>query len=222
MINLRKRYWYIILIVFILLFPLLLNYLVTRNSVFDYKVAGKPSDWIIFWVTYLSAIASLAMVMITWWTLKQNKIQNNLILQQNTNQLKELKRQWKEANSTYLSCSFVKLKSACAIRIINSSNITASNVEVELENKSGEDIFHFDETQKLLSQTRFVIPPHESKDIFLYVTPFVDVDYKGGIEVKITSDDKSFGPYLLNFKEINLVMQDNLVQLIDSISQIKK
>ena len=79
------------------MFPLLLNYLVTRNSVFDYKVAGKPSDWIIFWVTYLSSIASLAMVVITWWTLKQNKIQSNLILQQNTNQLKELKRQWKEA-----------------------------------------------------------------------------------------------------------------------------
>ena len=222
MINLIKKYWYIILIVFVILFPLLLNYLVTRNSVFDYKVAGKPSDWIIFWVTYLSSIASLAMVVITWWTLKQNKIQNNLILKQNINQLDELKKQWKEANSTYLSCSFVKLKSACAIRIINSSNITASNVEVELENKSEEKIFHFDETQKLLSQTKFVIPPHESKDIFLYFTPYINGDYKGGIEVKITSDDKSFGPYLLNFKEINLVMQDNLVQLIDSISQIKK
>lgn len=222
MMNLIKRYWYVIFIVFFLLFPLLLNYLVTRNSVFDYKVAGKPSDWILFWVTYLSSIASLAMVVITWWTLKQNKIQNNLILKQNINQLDELKKQWKEANTTYLSCSLVKLKDYCAIRILNSSNITASNVEVELENKLEEDIFHFDETQKLLSQTRFVIPPHESKDIFLYVTPYIDGDYKGGLEVKITSNDKFFGPYLLDFKEINLVMQDNLVQLIDSISQIKK
>lgn len=222
MINLIKKYLYIILILFLLMFPLLLNYLVTRNSIFDYKVAGKPSDWIIFWVTYLSSIASLAMVVITWWTLKQNKIQSNLILQQNTNQLDELKRQWKEANTTYLSCSLVKLKDACAIRILNSSNITASNVEVEIENKSEERIFYFEKTQELLSQTKFVIPPHESKDILIYVTPYVDGDYKGGIEVKITSDDKIFGPYLLNFKEINLVMQDNLVQLINSISQIKK
>ncbi|WP_434504338.1 hypothetical protein [Prevotella sp.] len=222
MINLRKKYWYVILIVFFLLFPLLLNYFVTRNSVFDYKVAGKPSDWILFWVTYLSSIASLAMVVITWWTLKQNKIQNDSILKQNTNQLDELKRQWKEANTTYLSCSFVKLKNTCAIRIINSSNITASNVEVELENKSEINIPYFDETRKLLSQTRFVIPPHESKDIMFYIRPLSHNNYKGGIEVKITSDDKIFGPFLLDFKEINLVMQDNLVQLIDSISQIKK
>ena len=38
-------------------------------------------------------------------------------------QLDELKKQWKEANTTYLSCSLVKLKDYCAIRILNSSNI---------------------------------------------------------------------------------------------------
>lgn len=93
--HLIKKYWWCVLVFILLLsLPLFLNWIVTRDIIFDYKVAGDSKDWLSFWVIYFSALTSLAMVVITWCTLKQNK-----------EQLDEIKRQWKESTRPYLLVS---------------------------------------------------------------------------------------------------------------------
>lgn len=81
--HLLKKYWWGIII--LLLFPLILNLAVTRDSIFDCKIAGEPKDWLSLWIIYFSALMSLAMVVITGYTLKQNK-----------EQLEELKKERQE------------------------------------------------------------------------------------------------------------------------------
>ena len=59
----NMKYKYLILIVILVLFlPLVTNYLVTRNKLWDYLIAGEPKDWMFFWISYLSSLASFAMV----------------------------------------------------------------------------------------------------------------------------------------------------------------
>lgn len=84
------KYKVTIFIATIVLIPILLNWLIQWQSFFEF--VGEDTDWLGFWVTYISAIASFAMVFITWRTLQQNK-----------EQLNELKRQWNEQNKPFLS-----------------------------------------------------------------------------------------------------------------------
>lgn len=89
------KYWVVIFIAAIVLIPILLNWVIQWQSFFEF--VGKDTDWLMFWVTYISAIASFAMVFITWRTLQQNK-----------EQLNELKRQWEEENRPRLEIYFVE------------------------------------------------------------------------------------------------------------------
>lgn len=54
------------------------------------------SIWVSSLITYIGAIASFGMIIITWITLKTSKKQNDAILMQNKDQLTELKRQWEQ------------------------------------------------------------------------------------------------------------------------------
>ena len=57
------KYWVVIFIAAIVLIPILLNWLIQWPSFFEF--VGKDTDWLMFWVTYISAIASFAMVFIS-------------------------------------------------------------------------------------------------------------------------------------------------------------
>ena len=55
--QLIKKYWWRVLAFILLLsLPLFLNWIVTRDTIFDYKVAGDSKDWLSFWVIYFSAL----------------------------------------------------------------------------------------------------------------------------------------------------------------------
>lgn len=87
----KMKTWHLILISLgILILPLVINFVILLPKFFP--VVGDGSNWLSFWVTYISAIASFAMVLITWKTLRQNKEQ----LRQNKKQLNELKEHWEE------------------------------------------------------------------------------------------------------------------------------
>lgn len=58
----------------LLLFPIIINSLYLFNA--WHRIFEEPSKWLMFWATYLSSIASFAMVFITWKTLRQNKAQS--------------------------------------------------------------------------------------------------------------------------------------------------
>lgn len=90
-----KRHWWIILLFLLIaiLFPLVLNWVMQKPAIFKY--VGDSADWLGFWAAYISAIASFAMVIITWMTLSQNKAQLN-----------EMKRQWEEEHRPRLEIYF--------------------------------------------------------------------------------------------------------------------
>lgn len=111
---------FVVLILFLLFFPFILNKLILSPQLFPYVGEGK--DWLMFWATYISAIASFAMVFITWWTLRQNK-----------NQLNEIKRQWEEENRPRLEIYFIndELKTkGLRIEVVNLGKSPAYDVKL--------------------------------------------------------------------------------------------
>ncbi len=186
-----KKYWRLFILVIILAFlPLLINSCYYWKS--DCSVLHAPSAWASFWATYLAAIASFAMVLITWWTLKQNK-----------EQLEEIKRQWKEQNMPRVSCTLEKNSEHVLVELHNTSQVPAHKVGVRITNNSGENIPLFDKTCEWLGEMTFEIPPSSIKQIPILITPYIDGDYEGYLSVEVTycgRDDK-FDLYL---KELNL------------------
>ena len=119
------KYKVVIFIAVIVLIPILLNWLIQWQSFFEF--VGKDTDWLMFWVTYISAIASFAMVFITWRTLQQNK-----------EQLNELKRQWEEENRPRLEFYFVQDEighKGSRIEILNMGKQTAKDIRLYIDSK---------------------------------------------------------------------------------------
>lgn len=144
-------------------------------------------DW-----SAIAAIVSFFMIVFTAISLLQSK-----------KQLKEMKRQWEEQNTPVVSCSLAKCRDSVLLEIFNSSQVPAHKVKIEIINNTGEKIFHFEETNALLKEMSFEIPPQTVKQIPIWITPYVDGDYKGYLTVKVTYEEKTeeFDLYL---KEINL------------------
>ena len=134
MVTNRKIYRLIIVVLIILLlFPIVLNWIILRASLFP--IVGEGKDWLGFWAAYIGAIASFAMVALTWWTLKQSKIQNDAliaqneeILRNNKEQLDELRRQWNELNRPNICVNVVVYSTAFYIQISNVGNADAHKV----------------------------------------------------------------------------------------------
>lgn len=61
----------LIIIVIMFVIAIIINYLILCPRQFEF--VGKDTDWLSFWPTYLSSIASFAMVLITWWTLTKTQ-----------------------------------------------------------------------------------------------------------------------------------------------------
>ena len=125
----------VITIISFMLFPVALNWLILRPAVVE--VVGDGADWLGFWAAYIGAIASFAMVVLTWWTLKQSKVQNDALIAQNeeilrnsNEQLLELKRQWDETNRARLTFSIISYDGLFLLKITNCGTMTAFNVSV--------------------------------------------------------------------------------------------
>lgn len=119
--KLLKKYWWVLVLI---LMPAIINlsyhihipYLDWLNKYFDI-----PQKWTEYWGTYLSTLASSAMVIITWITLKQNRIQ-----------LDEMKQQWDKENKPQLEMYFVKDEipvKGQRIEIVNIGKNTAKDIK---------------------------------------------------------------------------------------------
>lgn len=129
-ICILNKYSVQIFIIAIIITPIIINCGIRQPASFEF--VGKDTDWLDFWVTYISAIASFAMVLITWRTLKQN----DKLLQQNEDQLNELKRQWDEENRPRLEFYFVKneiLSKGEFIEILNIGKRVAYDIKIYLD-----------------------------------------------------------------------------------------
>lgn len=190
--KILKKYWVIFLMI-ALLIPIILNFTLLIPAFTN--IVGTETDWLEFWGTYLSAIASFAMVFITWKTLEQNR-----------EQLDEIKRQWDEQNKPKVFCSLEKDNSDILLVIYNASSNVATDVRVSIVNKEVKENTTFIKYMKLLENTLFTISPLQRKVVNLYLMAYVDGDYaKQFIDVQIQIGDIVQGIYRLYFQEINLI-----------------
>lgn len=106
-----KKYWWVLLIAFVaIVAPLVMNWIILKPQKF--QVVGDGTHWLGFWVTYISAIASFAMVFITWRSLRQMQLQ------------------WNEQKRARLSFSIIPSQSWYALKISNIGQETAFNIDV--------------------------------------------------------------------------------------------
>ena len=126
--RIKKWYWILIIIFSVIVLPFIFNKLILNERYWD--VVGEGKDWLMFWPSYLSAIASAVMIGYTATTLKNNK-----------EQLDELKRQWDEEHTPKVSVSFNFIKPYAYLRFDNISNVEVkeqsfkNNNLNELDNK---------------------------------------------------------------------------------------
>lgn len=208
----KKKYlWIIIIVVFLCILPLLINlcYLYETN----YCILHEPSSWATFWATYIAAIASFAMVFMTWQTLKHNR-----------QQLEELKRQWNEEHTPYLSCQLIKADGYFKLRIFNSTDVTATNVRISITNYTNEkEIFQFSELKEFLANQLFIVPPKESLCFNIWITPYTEVENlpSGYIEVKLNTPKINFGSYNLYPQNFAFVTYDYRERpIVDALSKV--
>lgn len=150
------KYWVVIFIAAIVLIPILLNWVIQWQSFFEF--VGKDTDWLMFWVTYISAIASFAMVFITWQTLKQSQVQ-----------LKELQYQFNETNRARLIFYITIQDAIIVLRIENIGNRIADNINIKF-NQDFIDKLPFGsirETFLELQNSPFCISHHTCKNCFI-------------------------------------------------------
>ena len=141
-----------------------------------------------FWADILASIASFTMVFIT-------SVSVNL----NGKQLTELKRQWKEEHSPYLSCQLVPNNDHFSIRIINSGNVTAHDVKINIISNLSKEPNRFKDLQEYLKSHSFVIPPNESVYLYLGITPFKEIEHlpSGDLVVSLSTNETQFEKCIL-------------------------
>ena len=117
MINKKSLFVAITVIVSLLLFPFILNWLILKEQIVP--VVGDGTTWLTFWPVYLSAIASFGMIYITYLSLKQSRAQ-----------LEDLKKREDEERRTRLVFSVIVYQSAFYLRIFNIGKENAFNVKL--------------------------------------------------------------------------------------------
>lgn len=192
------KHWVAIFIAAVVLIPILLNWVIRWRSFF--KFVGKDTDWLGFWVTYISAIASFAMVFITWFTLKQNR-----------EQITELKKQWKEQNTPKVFCSLEKDNGSLFLVLSNPTPNVATNVHVNIKSYGIKETELFSKYTTLLEKTFFTISPLQKKYIDLYISAYIEGNYSEKyIDVTVEINNKK-DTYRLYLQEINLIKSTNSI-----------
>lgn len=111
---------------------LFFNFIILMKGIYhiipNTRMLGEDSNTLgfySFWADILSSIASFTMIFITAKTLEQNK-----------QQLNEMKRQWYEEHRPYVACELSPSDKTCCLRlhIINYSNVIADNIKINIIN----------------------------------------------------------------------------------------
>ena len=164
---------FVISVIIIGSLPLLINWLILRPQLFN--IAADGSTWLLFWASYIGAVASFAMVVTAWYTLKESRrqndellTQNEILIQQNKQQLEELKRQWEESHRPRLLFSIISHSGNYFLKICNIGKEAARNVTVSFSENFIENLLFKGTAMRLRQlETPFCIEPQSSKYYFL-------------------------------------------------------
>lgn len=143
--------------VFAVLFPILLNLLVAIPAPSWMCVVGDASDWLLFWATYITALASFAMVIAAYETLLESR------------------KQWIAEHTPKISVgAFQDKHRQIILRICNESTVwvtiqsiqisqepsdTVKNLFIHVKSKDQTDNYH--QWQRLYEHSYLVIRPYE-------------------------------------------------------------
>ena len=201
-------HWILFILFWLLVFPYILNKLILSDSC--WTVVGGPKEWLAFWPSYLSALASAVMIAYTAMTLKNNK-----------SQLDELKRQWEEEHKPNVSVSFCQLGKVAYLRIVNTSIVEVRNLQIKGKFFAGEEESKFF-NMGILERFKIDIEPNGIRNIVLHndIEPLTDFFYftlelrYDGIEIP-----KKIKVYCNNVYMVGDVIQWG--QLIESVNKVK-
>lgn len=149
--GIKKYLVLVVVAIFLLLLPLLINAGYLFES--EYSILHAPSAWATFWATYISAIASFTMIYFTWKTLK------------------EMQRQWNETNRARLTFAIVAYDGVLLLKITNCGTATAYNITINFNKDFIDKHFSSKIKEKLqsLSSKSFCIEAGICK--YYYISP---------------------------------------------------
>lgn len=148
---------------FALVFPIILNLLLAIPTPVCLPVIGDAPDWLLFWATYITALASFAMVIAAYETLMESR------------------KQWDIAHTAHIYVTTYQDKyHQVYIRICNNSSVGViiQSVQVSPEPshvvkelfcivKSHEQLDNFTKWQHFHEHSYILIRPYEYQDILL-------------------------------------------------------
>lgn len=158
----RKRYVVIsTVVIFLILFPFLLNWLLLRKPIVP--VVGDGTTWLSFWPVYLSAIASFGMIYMTYLSLKQSQ-----------DHIEDLKQREDEARRARLVFSVVVYQTAFYLRILNIGKENAFNIKLDFNDDFINEIEEkYQKYYKQLSRPDFI---EAGKSIYILIGWCEDVN----------------------------------------------
>lgn len=193
----------IITILFLSCLPIFINWISTKET--SCELLWQPAIWTSFWSTYLSSIASFSMVVITWYTLRQNDKQLSII---------------EEANIPKLSCSIVRNREYIALKVCNITSVLAPNVSIQILNDTEYKNTMFEKyVETVLKDTQFYIQPHEEILIPLYITYYADQLYDGKITVKFNIN-KIISSYDLHLNTVHFSCKQDSFKIEKKLEEI--
>lgn len=217
--DIIKKYWWCFIIALIIV-PIALNFILLIPAFTP--IVGDNQTWLSFIGTLIGALTSFVMIFFTAKTLEQNE-----------KQLNELKRQWKEEHTPYLSCQLIPKSDKFLLRILNSSNTTADRVKLNINSnlykpKDPNDaliLYNFDKLKDFLTTQEFVIPPYESLYFTIWITPYAEVENlpSGYISISIKDALTDFGVYRLfprNFAFVSYEKENIGNSVVHAINEV--
>lgn len=150
---------YVVVGIIIVLAPILLNFiLLLQIGIPERLIVGDSKLWLSFWPTYLGAIGTFAMAIMTYKTLKQNN-----------EQLYELKRQWEEEHRPRINISIAIYRKALFIKIKNIGVGNATDIKMSFNKDFIEKLpkAKYKEMYENVEKRSFTIEYGESKYILI-------------------------------------------------------
>ena len=165
--NMNKKNIYILIFVVIglLLFPLVLNFILLQEAFFP--VVGGSVTWLSFWPTYLSTIVSLGMIILTYKSLKQN--QKQIIM---------FEKQREEENRARICTSIIVHETAFYLKLKNIGKTNASRVNISVNQDYIDTLSDRDKIIIEDFERPFYIEANKSVYIFLGWCKDVNEKYK--------------------------------------------
>lgn len=183
-------------------FPFILNFLIVIPKPTWIPVVGNASDWIVFWATYVSALASFAMVVAAYETLDESR------------------KQWKEDHTAHLNVTAYRNKYHqvfLCIGNLSSIGIIVQSIQLYPEpSKTVKDLIclvksykHSDnymDWQNTYEYLNMTIRPYDSKEILFLNNFSQQIKEEVSISIKYNNKVETFKIDLNNI----FISQDNV------------